>query len=199
VTANALLVLVGSALVLALGVFVLFAMYMAMTSAPLEPRPAFPFSREGFKAFLLLIPLIYILPAVWGICTGVGLLQLKNWARISIIVFAGLLIVFGLLGGLSALALIMTPSARSPQLNRDVFTLVRAVTAVFAVGQVGLGIWWMGFFNLARTKVQFQHQLVPWTALPAAGPLPPLTPPPPRTTESDRPTAGDGGSSDSPR
>jgi ABC-type spermidine/putrescine transport system permease subunit II len=35
--------------------------------------------------------LVLVIPGIWGIITGTGLLLLKGWARISIIIFASLL------------------------------------------------------------------------------------------------------------
>jgi hypothetical protein len=36
-----------------------------------------------FKAIRIGAPFFYAAPAVWGIVTAIGLLQLKNWARID--------------------------------------------------------------------------------------------------------------------
>jgi hypothetical protein len=115
------------------------------------------------------------LPAGWGICTGIGLLRLKNWARISIMVFGGLLAVFGLFGAFGALlaSLITLPS--SPDMNPAVLTSVRVFMVLFAMAQLGLGIWWVYFFNRATVKAQFQRP----PGLSAGALPPPVLPAPP--------------------
>ena len=78
ITVIAVLQLIGSALLLALAALMAFAMIMA-TPPPNDPRlpPLF------FTMMRVVLPFFYAIPAVWGIVTAVGLLQLKNWARIS--------------------------------------------------------------------------------------------------------------------
>src|SRR5882724_13132877 len=57
--------------------------------------------------------------------------------------------------------------------------------AVFALVQIGIGIWWMVFFNRARVKAQFVPRLLPFAdsgqgVAPYAGDTPySATPPPP--------------------
>jgi hypothetical protein len=176
VTANAILVIVGSALVLAVGLLALLGIVVGLRSAPVDTPPGSPLPPAAFKAFFLLAPLVYILPAIWGICSGVGLLQLKNWARISVIVFAAFLVVTGLCAGLVSLALIVMPPPRSSELDLRALTIGRIFMAISAVVEVSIGVWWLVFFNVAKTRAQFQRPVLPWTAVAPTG-LP--TPPPP--------------------
>lgn len=150
VTVIAIVVLIGSALMLGMGALTLVGA-LAGTAAP-APRD-FPGSTVFFKAILLMVPLIYILPAVWGIVTGIGLLQLKNWARISIIVFSILLLFFGLFTGLGSSVFFLTNPP--PTLDRQVVAFVRVFMLAFAAVQIGLGVWWLVFFNRAKVKQQF--------------------------------------------
>src|SRR5215472_18074603 len=92
VTVIAIVVLIGSALVLGVGALAIIGVVAGSTG---PPPNNFPGSPMFFRTFILMVPLIYILPAIWGIVTGVGLLQLKNWGRISIIVFSVLLLLVG--------------------------------------------------------------------------------------------------------
>jgi hypothetical protein len=176
VTANAVVALVGSALVLAFGVLAILGMVMALQSAPFEAPREFPFPPGLLKTIIMLLPLIYILPAVWGLCTGVALLKLKNWARISIIVFAALMTFSGLFGAVGALAFTMISTTNNPELNRPEMAWVRGFMVVSALAELGLGIWWLVFFNLAKTRAQFQRP-APWTAVPSAGVQPPSSGP----------------------
>jgi hypothetical protein len=183
-TIVAVLQIIGSALLLLLAVFMAFAMFMASPPAN-DPRlpPMY------FTMMRIVVPLFYAVPAVWGIVTAVGLLQLKNWARISTIVISILLIVFGVFGILMSMVFFLKPPP-TPGVDPKMFTIIGAVTAVFALAQIGIGVWWMVFFNRASVKAQFQPPLFPFPQ-PGQGGVPydinmpySATPPPPGLTIS---------------
>jgi hypothetical protein len=182
ITVIAVLQLIGSALLLALAALMAFAMIMA-TPSPNDPRlpPMF------FTAMRVVLPFFYAIPAVWGIVTAVGLLQLKNWARISTIVISILLIVFGAFGVLTAMVFFLKPPPGNG-VDPKMFSIIGAVAAVFALAEIGVGIWWMVFFNRAGVKAQFLPQALPYSyagqgADPYAIQMPhSATPPPPSLT-----------------
>jgi hypothetical protein len=184
VTVNAIVALLGSVLTLAMGALMLFGMVFALQSAPVEPSKDFPLPAVYLKAFMMLMPLVYVLPAVWGICTGIGLLRLKNWARISIIVFAGLLAAFGLFGAFGALVVALVKLPSTPDVDPAAMTMVRIFMVLFAMVQLGLGAWWLFFFNRATVRSQFQRQPALFagagtqSVLPAPPPAPVLLAPP---------------------
>ncbi len=177
VTANAVVALVGSVLTLAMGALMLFGMVFALQSTPVEPPKDFPLPAVYLKAFMMLMPLVYVLPAIWGICTGIGLLRLKNWARISIIVFGGLLAVFGLFGAFGALIMSLVTLPSTPDVNPTAMTVVRIFMVLFALAQLGLGVWWLYFFNRATVKAQFQRPPVLFAGA-VASPVPTAPPAP---------------------
>jgi hypothetical protein len=157
ITVIAILALIGSALMLGLAGLMAIAMFVTPTPAANNAQlpPMF------FKVYRIVLPLFYAAPAVWGIVTAIGLLQLKNWARISTIVFSILLIVFGAFGMLTSMIFFLKPPAGNG-LDPKMFSLIGAVTAVFALVQIGIGIWWMMFFNRAAVKTQFVPQQLPF-------------------------------------
>jgi hypothetical protein len=190
VTVIAILALIGSALLLAIAGLVAIAMIAMPTPPQNDPQlpPAF------FKVFRIIGPLIYALPAVWGIVSAVGLLQLKNWARISTIVFSVLLMGFGALGLLTSMVFFLNPPPGNG-VDPKMFSIIGAVTAVFALAQIGIGIWWMVFFNRAGVKAQFLAQPFPFlqtgqgiasyaTNMPSSA-----TPPPPGLPSQTDPAA----------
>jgi hypothetical protein len=185
ITVIAVLQLIGSALTLALAAFMAFAMIVAPTPPQNDPQlpPMF------FKMIRVMVPLFYALPAVWGIVTAVGLLQVKNWARISTIVFSVVLMVFGAFGMLTAMVFFLKPPAGNG-LDPKMFSIIGAVSAVFALAQIGIGIWWMAFFNRAVVKAQFLPQPFAYPPLgqaasPYAIDMPhSATPPPPSLSTS---------------
>lgn len=181
-TVIAILQLIGSVILLALAAFMAFAMIMA---TPPSNDPRLP--RMYFTVMRVVLPLFYALPAVWGIVTAVGLLQFKNWARISTIIISILLMVFGAFGILSSMVFFLKPPPTAG-VDPKMFTIIGAVTAAFSLGEIGIGVWWMVFFNRASVKAQFQPQPFPYPyagqgAAPYAIDMPhSATPPPPSLT-----------------
>ena len=177
VTAIAILQIIGSAIFLMMAAFMAFAMFVVPTPPPNDAQlpPHF------FTAMRVVLPLFYALPAVWGIITAVGLLQLKNWARISTIVISVLLIVFGAFGVLTSMVFFLKPPPGNGA-DTKFFVVMGAVAAMFALAEIGIGIWWIVFCNRAGVKAQFLPQLypLPYTAqvdMPYSA-----TPPPPSLT-----------------
>jgi len=150
VTAIAILALVGSALLMGMAALVAFAMFALPTSVPNDPNipPIF------FKTIRFVVPLVYGLPAVWGIVTSIGLIRLRNWARISTIVFSVLLMVFGGFGMLMSVTFSLMPPPASGVDPKMLFYM-GVGTAVFSLGQIGIGIWWLIFFTRKQVKAQF--------------------------------------------
>jgi hypothetical protein len=181
-TVIAVLQLIGSALLLVMAGFLALAMIATPTPAN-DPRlpPAF------FKVLKVGVPLFYALPAVWGIVTAIGLLQLKNWARISTIIFSVLLMVFGAFGILTSIVFFLKPPPGSG-VDPKVFSIIGAFSAVIALAQIGVGISWMVFCNRARVKAQFlpqpyphaKHGTAPYTI---DMPYSQTPPPPPAATD----------------
>jgi hypothetical protein len=181
-TVVAILQIIGSAFLLLLAAFMAFAMIMATPPAN-DPRVP----QTYFTVMRFVLPLFYAVPAVWGIVTAIGLLNLKNWARISTIVISILLVVFGAFGILSSMIFFLKPPP-TPGMDPKIFTIIGAVTAILSAAQIGIGIWWMVFFNRASVKAQFQPPLFPFPQ-PGHGGLPydinmpySATPPPPGLT-----------------
>src|SRR5262252_7423540 len=101
VTALAIVALLGSALVICVGLLTGVAAFSIPRSQPaLSAAPVFAVAI-----------VVYVLPGIWGLLSGIGLLRLKNWARISTIAFGALLI---LLGGFSVAMTFLMSSMTLP-------------------------------------------------------------------------------------
>ncbi len=151
VTVIAVVALLGSLLTLAMGILVLAVTVFARAGrAPSQ----FPGSPATFKVLMVAASLVYLLPAIWGIATSIGLWMLKNWARISSIVFSVLLI---LIGGWSGLISFVMPFPSPPAATSDasmIFT-IRMVTGGFFLVLMGIGIWWLVFLTRRNVAEQF--------------------------------------------
>lgn len=181
VTVIAVLALVGSAFTLLVGV----GMLVAVAIVPAPESTEFPGSPMLFRIILVFASLMYLLPAARGIFTGIGLLRLKNWARISTIVFSVLLI---LMGGFTALMSLIVPLPVTTHSDVDpaVMSGIRMASGAFWLTLLGIGIWWVVYFNRPKVKHQFGHVTVMGESIPQPSPLQaPLEPYEPAT--SNRP------------
>jgi len=153
VSAVAIVVLIGSILVNALG---LLTAGFALVMPQLPPRPGRPPMTAGF---LLAGSLVYLLPGIWGVVSGIGLWRLRNWARISTIVFA---VVAGL-GGLMALGLAFVFSAMpvpssdglSPEDAARAMAVVRAIALIISAVLAGIAVWWTVLLTRPTVIQQF--------------------------------------------
>lgn len=104
--------------------------------------------------------------AAWGLATGIGLLYLKRWARISLLVFAGILAFISFFSALF-IAFIPLPSLSNndPNLPAGFTSLMRVGMGLFYGAFAALGAFWLYFFNKQSVKAQFQPvQPVPASA-----------------------------------
>lgn len=90
--------------------------------------------------------------AVFGVFTGIGVLRLKNWARISMLVWSG--IAAAICGCVLAfLAIIPFPTPPNAPANIAAFTRV-AVGLVYGL-PLAIAIWWLILFNRKAIAAQF--------------------------------------------
>ena len=163
VTASAILVFLGSAITLVFGVLMVFVVLFASQQ---PPQPAFV---RGILAFSLAL---YLGFGIWGTASGVGLLRLRQWARISTLVFSGMLLVFTM-PSLLILPFLPMPGAEG-QLDRFALTFKLGMGAVYgAIAAIGGG--WLYFFNKSTVKEQFRSLAKPGVAEPFV--FPPPSPP----------------------
>src|SRR5689334_13699847 len=79
--------------------------------------------------------------AGWGLATGVGLLYLKRWARISLSIFAGILAFLALPAVF--VAFIPLPNVSNPNLPPNFTSIVRFGMALFYGAFAVLGGFWI--------------------------------------------------------
>ena len=118
------------------------------------------------------IALFYALLATWGIITSFGLLLLREWARISTMVFSVLLTLQGTLGVLISLVIAVWP-APNQAAAPAIMAVVTIFTACFSLALLGLGVWWLVFFTRKKVKEQFASTPAARLAPPAPQVFPP--------------------------
>jgi hypothetical protein len=150
VTAAAIVLFFGS------GLCVLFMGLMGLAS--LLPRPAGVNASEQVPGFAFGM-IFYGIFAGWGIATAVGILRLRPWSRISILVMSGFA-VLGILFASVAMFLIV-PMMQMPEMQpgEKKMTLFVLVT-MFAI-PLAISIWWFVLFMLKSVRLQFQTEGLP--------------------------------------
>jgi hypothetical protein len=143
---SGILAILGSALAILGIAFTLVALYLI----PLPPTA--PVAPSYVKSIATISMLIFLAIAVSGIFTGVGIIRLKNWARISILVFSAISAFFGGIALAFLLAVPLPTNPSGPPL--DPAALKAIVLLVYGI-PVLISIWWLVLFNLKGTRAQF--------------------------------------------
>jgi hypothetical protein len=145
VTLSVVLVFFGSAMALLAGLFA----GAALKFAPHRSIPT-PFLR-GALIFDGALDVAFV---AWGIASGIGLIRLRQWARMSMLVFSGIMIVFCLIPMVIIPFVPLPPQSDTLPSN---FGLVFRIGVVAFYGLfVALGAFWLYFFNKRSVKDQFK-------------------------------------------
>ena len=146
---SAIVVLLGSALVLAAGVFLAFVPQLA-------PRNAAAATAPPPAALFYVMTLFMVLQAAWGFATGAGLLARWRWSRFSILIYSGLLVVLGVIAVSTVWVVPMPIPSADPESARSALAIGRLVITLFYGAVAVLGGIWLYVFNRARVKEYFQ-------------------------------------------
>ena len=106
----------------------------------------------SIKTFTEVTLAICLIVAIFGVVTGVGLLRLQNWARISALVWAGLSTLFSFFG---VLIMSLMPLPATPGASPAFLAGLRWGMTLFYSLPLCIGIWWLILFNRAAIKSQF--------------------------------------------
>ena len=140
VSASAIFALLGSLLILLFFVLLILVLLFSPGRVPLAP--------EAKLGLILGLTMFGILGA-WGTTTAIGLFRLRNWARISILIFAGFLALMGLFS--VPILLLMPPPPSAPPSYGTVRTVIAAVYGGLGV----LGLFWLYYFCRRATREAF--------------------------------------------
>jgi len=155
VTVSAVVVLIGSALTIFGGAMMVLGSVFLLKLSPSANVP-------GNAGYIVLIEAAVLFGfGGWGLAAGIGLLNLKQWARVSTLVFAAILIFISLPTAM-VLAFIPFPMGNDPRLPANFETILRAGMVLFYATLSALGAFWLYFFNRRAVKAQFigEHRSV---------------------------------------
>ena len=147
---SAVLSILGSAVTLLFAGLMFLAGFFVTPEQDASPSPI------PLKPMTAVMAAVLVALSAWGISTGIAIFLRHRWARISILMFAGLL-TFMSAGGMLTILVVQLPAM--PQ--SDVMPMIRLGMAAFNVVLAAIGVWWLVLFNRSRTKEYFAGQIVP--------------------------------------
>jgi hypothetical protein len=150
------LILTSILLALEAGFLLLLAALMTFTGIATSRSPAIATSPVTGAKFVLIFSLGiatgFALFAVWAICTLIGLLRLRNWARISMLILGGGQTFVGLIAAVGMLAMIFIPLPIPPNQAPHLQAIAFSVLGLFYAVVAAVGIWWLVYFS--RTAIR---------------------------------------------
>ena len=162
ITISAIVVFAGSAFTLLGGAMLVVGSALLSRSSPATNLPM------NSGVFLAADAVLSFGFGGWGLASGIGLLYLKSWARISTLVFAGFLVCISLPAA-ALILLIPLPNSHDPSLPFNFMSVTRMAMALFYGVFAVLGGCWLYFFNKRSVKMRFEER--PSTLESAAGDL----------------------------
>jgi hypothetical protein len=146
--------------------FAVFGSFFAVLGVGLQP--AMPQAPSFLKYTQIFTVFLVIGAGAWGIATAVGLLRMREWSRISQIVFAALLL---LVSVPVILVFLFIPfdelaSGGNPQMGAHLMSVVRIFITGFYASLAALAAWWIYYFNTRAVRADFAGQ--PTSAITAA-------------------------------
>src|SRR5215471_18484574 len=152
ITASAVVALLGSVIAILFGGLIgLSGLTVLTSSAAPPPGQALPS-----------IAVVAIMAAVefgfgaWGIASAVGVLRLKNWARVCFLIFGGLLAFFSFCTAVGfVLSAVALPSTLPPNVSPGLFRGVALVFVMLDAIGFAIAVWWLVYFTRASVKAQF--------------------------------------------
>ncbi len=146
VTAAGVVAIVGSVLVL-LGTALAAIAFLTVPIS--QAAPQFPsFARNLAVGSMALFAGL----AVFGVFTGIGVLRLKNWARISMLVWSG---ITAAICGCVLAFLVIIPLPTPPNAPANIAAFTRVAAGLIYGLPLAIAIWWLILFNRKAIAAQF--------------------------------------------
>ena len=180
VTAAGVVAILFGAFGVLMAIFVEVSMRAVSRIASESKGVPFP---EAARAMTSIMWLFFLALAIFGIFVGANILRRRNWARIFILIWGGLMAVFSFISLIFTL-LVMGEVAKSLPNAADAapfMAVFKWVLAVIYLIPLGVGIWWLILFTRKAVVEEFNPLLArlhPGKTLDASG-FPQEPPPPP--------------------
>ena len=161
---SAIVLGLAAAFLLLMGAVTLFSLMMMGHLPPTPTAPGVPPPSMIFvKVSIALVSCCYLALAGWAIATLVGLVRMRPWARISIIVIGSGLAAMGLMFALvsAALPTMMSSMPMPPNGNPAMLRAVFLGMAVVSLLVATVGVTWIVYFALRSTREAFVNPTAP--------------------------------------
>jgi hypothetical protein len=146
VTAAATLALLGNVAAF----FVWGHFFLALLNLPPDDQGKHVY--ENHAAAFLLIAVVPSALIALGIKTGIGLFQLRSWARIAALTWASIALIFCLaLIALRPFETFVIPD----RYVSDLTSLKQLIAVSFVVALLPVSVWWLFLFRMKSVKMQF--------------------------------------------
>jgi hypothetical protein len=141
---SAVLAILGSLATLLFAASMIFAALRPMANPPESPIP--------LKPILLVMAVIFVAFSGWGVASAIGIFRRRGWARLSMIVFACLLVG---MGGSALVGILFVHLPENPNVSPQTMRNIRFGIASFYGAMTLVGTWWLLMFNSSATKQYF--------------------------------------------
>ncbi len=131
-------------------------------------------SPDAIRAMASIVWLFFLAVAVFGIFVGANILPRRNWARIAILIWGGLMAFFSAVTILVTLLILGQLPSVMPHASEaaPVLAVMKWVLALFYAIPLGVGIWWLILFTRKSVVEEFiplSARLHPGKTLDASG------------------------------
>src|SRR5215469_4447811 len=126
---------------LLIGSMTFFAFLFVKLPPPAAELPLF------LKTFELITMAFMVCLSIFGIITGIGLIYLRKWARISILIWGGVFAFFASIGIPFAFLLPKFSPPGSPQLPEATEIFIQWMLVFIYGVPLVIGVWWLILFN----------------------------------------------------
>ncbi|HKV61219.1 MAG TPA: hypothetical protein VJO16_04855 [Candidatus Acidoferrum sp.] len=152
----AAIVAILSGLILLLGCSAAFFVFLfAKLPGPVsELPPAMRYMMLGTQGFIICL-------SIFGIVTGIGLLFLRKWARVSVLIWGGLFVFFGVIGMLFIFLMPFPLDPNAPGFPPEAMPGFRLILLVVYGPPLAIGAWWLILFNRKGIKAEFAGSAPP--------------------------------------
>ena len=135
------------------GVFGVFSSLASLILFSLSPRFA---AGATFPAYIRLILISFwifaCLCALFVVAVGIQVIRLRNWARVSLLVVAGLMLFFGVMGIAVIFVTLFVSTPADPRISRELLTAILAF--IYGI-PTAISVWWLVLFTRPSIVAQF--------------------------------------------
>jgi len=112
---------------------------------------------DYLRPVLIFFWIFLLLCALSVVVVGIQVIRLRNWARISVLTIAGLMLLFGLMGIVVVFVTLFVSTPADPRVSQG---LLAAILAVIYGIPTAVSIWWLILFTRRSVAAQFQASAV---------------------------------------